>query len=143
VGITLTEEGSVIDWSVTRVLARARRPGYPHTNVSRVEVEEWVREARSLGVTTVICLLSDSELGIYAAALAVVGGLFGFYRSRGLEVRHIPVDPASDPPITEAQLAEVVEAFNQADKPVVLHASADGARTEAAVKQLKDLLGGC
>ncbi len=133
----------MIQWTVKRVLARAPRPGYPHESVSRAEVENWVREARSLGITTVICLLSDPELGMYAAALAVVGGLLGFYRSRGLEVRHIPIDPEHEPVMTEAQLAEVVDAFNQADKPVVLHASAGGARTEAAVEQLKELLGSC
>lgn len=132
----------VIQWSVNRVLASAVRPGYPRTKVSRVEVEDWVREARSLGITTVICLLSDSELGIYTAALAVVGGLLGFYRSRGLQVHHVPVDPTADPAMTDAQLAQVVDAFNQADKPVLVHASAGGARTGAAIDQLKELLGG-
>lgn len=132
----------MIRWTVTRVLARAPRPGYPGTSVSRIEVEDWVREARSLGITTVICLLSDTELGIYAAALAVVGGLLGFYRSRGLDVRHVPVEPAREPAVSEAQLADVIAAFNEADKPVLLHASAGGPRTDAAVEKLKALLGG-
>jgi len=132
----------VIRWTVTRVLAQAPRPGYPHTSISRHEVEDWVREARSLGICTVICLLSEPELGLYAAALAVVGGLLGFYRSRGLDVRHIPVDPAHDPALTEAQIAELVTAFNEADKPVLVHASSGGARTDAAVEELKGLLGG-
>ena len=101
-----------------------------------------MREARSLGISTVICLLSDPELGMYAAALAVVGGLLGFYRSRGLDARHIPVDPAHDPALTEAQLAELVTTFNEADKPVLVHASAGGARTDAAIEKLKGLLGG-
>lgn len=135
--------GVVIEWSVFRVLARASRPGYPEHAVSRVEVENWVREARSLGVSTVICLLSDSELGIYAAALAVVGGLLGFYRSRGLEVRHVPVPDAQDPPLTDEQIAILVDAYKNAPKPVVIHGSSMGSsRTVAAVDELKQLLGG-
>lgn len=133
----------MIRWSVSRVVARAPRPGYPHDAVSRTEVEDWVREARSLGIVTVICLMSDAELGIYSAALAVVGGLLGFYRSRGLAVRHIPMDPARDPAATDEQLTQVVEAFDKSDKPVLLHAGADDARTDAAVEKLKTLLGGC
>ncbi len=131
----------MIVWSVTRVLARAARPGYPGRCVSRIEVEDWVREARSLGVAAVICLMSDAELGLYASALAVVGGLLGFYRSRGLEVHHVPVEPGQQPALSEEQLEQVVESFKEANKPVLVHASADEERTAAAVGELKQFLG--
>lgn len=133
----------MIEWSVSRVLARAPRPGFPKSTVSRVEVEDWVREARSLGICTVLCLLSEPELGTYATALAVVGGLLGFYRSRGLAVRHVPVEPGRDPAVTEQQLAELVNVFKASQKPVLVHGSANDARTNAAIDKLERFLGGC
>lgn len=124
------------------MLARAARPGYPHNVVSRIEVEDWVREARSLGICTIICLMSDSELGMYAAALGVVGGLLGFYRSRGFAVKHVPVEPTHDPAVSDEQLEQVLDTFKSSDKPVLVHASGDLQRTNAAVSELEHFLGG-
>lgn len=132
----------MIEWSVSRVLARGPRPGFPESAVSRFEVEDWVREARSLGICTILCLLSESELGIYAAALAVVGGLLGFYRSRGLAVRHVPLEPGRDPAVNEQQLAELVAIFKASKKPVLVHAASNNARTSAAIDELERFLGG-
>ena len=131
----------MILWSVSRVLAHAPRPGYPERSISRIEVEDWVREARSLGITTVICLMSDAELGLYASALAVVGGLLGFYRSRGLEVHHVPVEPGRQPAVSDEQLEQIVESFKQAHKPVLVHASADEERTADVIAKLRQFLG--
>jgi protein-tyrosine phosphatase len=115
-------------------LYRASRPGYSGGGKKAVgmgEVQRWIESAQSLGVISIICLLAEEHLCLYPD-----GDLLGIYRAVGFEVRHIPVTDHRRPPLTPQQLAEVLRAWQELSRPVLIHCSAGIDRTGAAVKHI-------
>ena len=117
-------------------LYRSSRPGYSgggKLTVGMGEVQRWMEAAQSLGVVSIMCLLADEHLCLYPD-----GDLLGIYRAAGFEVRHIPATDHRRPPLTEDQLAAVLQAYRELPKPALIHCSAGIDRTGAAVAHILD-----
>ena len=117
-------------------LYRSSRPGYSGGGkipVGMGEVQSWIESAQSHGIVSIVCLLADEHLSLYPD-----GDLLGIYRAAGFEVRHIPATDHRKPPLTDDQLAAVLQAYRELPKPALIHCSAGIDRTGAAVAHILD-----
>jgi len=126
----------VLRWVIEGQLARGTRPGYSPSRdqVSRADVDKWVEEVTAQGIRSIICLLGEDQLDLYAS-LPV--GLASYYRDFGLNVEHIAVRDYQSPPLSDADLARVWNAYTVLSKPVLVHCSAGIDRTGAAIEHIK------
>ena len=128
-------------WEIDRLLARSSRPGYCCKDVSPEVVDEWIANARHIGIKSIICLLTEDQLAYYRR---ITGGLLTYYCRQGFNIVHIPViDPAHDPrgwDDLERRLADVYAAFDRLPKPVLVRCSADVDRTGRAVDYIRQQL---
>ena len=113
------------------------RPGYlpgEEQAVPTTAVDAWIARVREAGVRSVICLLGDDQLPLYAEALPE--GLLGRYRAAGFEVAHMGVRDGLTEPYTAAQLDEAWASFRRLPKPVLVHCSAGYDRTGRVVRHI-------
>jgi protein tyrosine/serine phosphatase len=125
-----------IEWVIPGRLARSSRPGFvgaDPTDVDPAEVEVWLEEARAHGIRSILCLLDERQLGYYRR---LPGGLLDTYRRAGMDVSSLPTPDLQTPPIPEADLARVWQAFRELPAPLLIHCSAGVDRTGAAVAYL-------
>jgi hypothetical protein len=126
----------VIEWVIPGRLARSARPGAPATAETAVDpaaVEAWLGEARALGIGSILCLLSHSQLKPYEV---LPGGLLAHYRRAGFAVGHIPIEDHQTPPIPPEKLDEVVRLYENLPAPLLVHCWAGIDRTGAAVEHI-------
>ena len=127
----------MVSWIIEGQLAVSSRPGYvpgEERAVPLAAVEAWISETRGAGVRSVICLLGDDQLPLYAEALPE--GLLGRYRAAGFEVAHMGVRDGLTEPYTAAQLDEAWASFRRLPKPVLVHCSAGYDRTGRVVRHI-------
>ena len=119
------------------LLFATSRPGYDYGSNAQVSpevVSQWIAEAKSVGAKSIICLLNEQHLKLYAG-LPV--GLLQAYRNAGFEVGHVPVVDHQRPPLSDTELKAVEKHFHELPKPALIHCSAGIDRTGAAVRHLK------
>jgi hypothetical protein len=125
-----------IDWVIPGRLARSARPGFGGRNpmeVDPAEVEAWLDEARTHGIRSILCLLDERQLDFYRR---LPGGLLESYRRAGMAVASVAVPDMQSPPIPEADLARVWQAYLDLPAPLLIHCSAGLDRTGAAVDHI-------
>lgn len=130
------ENTNQVQWVLEGLLARSPRPGYPVDRPPLQAIQEWADEVVRMGIRSVLCILDRPQIAHYDHLDLDGGGLFGFYRTLGLAVEHIPADDHKMPPLSNRQLDAVWDAFERLEKPVLVHCSAGRHRTAAAVEHI-------
>jgi protein tyrosine phosphatase len=127
----------MIDWVIPHQLARASRPGYVgglREQVAPTSIDRWVDDVKNARICSIICLLADEHLSLYAA---LPDGLINHYRQCGFQVEHIPVPDHQRPAVSKQQLAAIIAAANRLPQPLLVHCSAGIDRTGLVVEQLR------
>jgi hypothetical protein len=137
--IKARDESDIVVWVIPRKLACSQRPLRDHHQFggrkplppeARPLVVEWVERIKGLGIRSAICLLEQRQLERYYVCGGLglhERGLLGYYESQGLHVRHFPMTDCQKP--QESEMSNVLQAFSELPKPVLLHCSAAIDRT--------------
>ena len=107
--------------------------GYPADRPSLQKVQEWADTVLGMGIRSVLCILDHAQIAHYDHLNLDGGGLFGYYRSLGLAVEHVPAQDHKIPPLSSQELELVWAAFQRLEKPVLVHCSAGRDRASAAM----------
>ncbi|MBN1375228.1 MAG: dual specificity protein phosphatase family protein [Dehalococcoidia bacterium] len=111
----------------------AQRPGFPGKFVQRQMVDEWVAFMKKQGVSRIVCLLSEEELGYYPT---LTGGLLGVY-AEVFGPDNVLWAPTADKRLLSAEAVHHICYFLHASavqgNKTVVHCSAGLGRTGQAV----------
>lgn len=120
------------------ILAGSERPGKGTKGkkpVDKLKIDEWIKKTKEQGIKSIICLLSEKEINVCYGCLKDDGGLIGYYEENGFDVAHIPAEDYMSPPLNKSQIKQVSTAFENLNKPVLVHCSAAVDRTKIAINE--------
>src|SRR5579883_670819 len=100
-GRVMFQDANAMRWVIRDLLARSSRPGYNDSEM-KVALDQWLEKARQMGIKTIICLLSKSELEAYYASAGI--DLLQCYQNSGYHVRHVPVKDYQEPPLNAGEV---------------------------------------
>ncbi len=123
-----------MQWVIDGELLRSHRPGYPSERVPEDVVAKWVEGLQWRGIASVLCLLSPTQVRFYQ--LPEGQSLVDYYRQAGLEVAWVRVADWQSPALSEAEMAQALEAYDALPKPCLVHCSAGAYRTGAVVEAI-------
>lgn len=125
------------NWVLEGLLATSPRPGYrpgPEGRVPRDHVDQWIAEKRAFGISSILCLIAEDQLGWYQRTLP--SGLIAYYREAGFAVAHLPTLDGLTEPYTPEEYERAWTYFQELPKPVLVHCSAGYDRTFRVVRHL-------
>ncbi len=137
--ISVGDESEIIVPLITGKLACSQRPLRDHPEFGSYNplpvrakplVVKWVARIKEMKFRSVICLLEDRQLDRYYVRGGLnlhQGGLLGYYKSEDFQVRHFPLTDYQRP--QERSMQNVLAAYHELLKPVLLHCSAGIDRT--------------
>ena len=141
------DETEIFAWIIPGKLACSQRPLRDHPVFggraplpprARPLVEAWVGKLMAAGIRSIICLLEHAQLDRYYIRGGLnlhEHGLLGYYESRGLDWRHFPLTDYQRP-IDDA-MRDNLAAYDELQKPVLLHCSAAIDRTTPVAAYIK------
>jgi len=118
-------------WVINNVLARSSRPGYPDKVVNLSILNKTITHWKSLGIKSIICLLSNEEIKMYYKVIN--SDLIKFYKDNGFIVYHINVIDFQSPPLNSSQLEEILIQYKKMEKPLLIHCGAGEDRTGVSI----------
>ena len=133
------DESELLIWQLDGDLACSQRPLRDHPvfggraplpRDARELVVAWVKRVKCLGIRSIISLLEPAQHERYYVKGGLdlhPEGLFGYYRSQGFSLCHIPMADHQTP--SDSQMEMALEAFDRMPKPVLLQCSAAIDRT--------------
>jgi len=129
------EELNKTKWCIENKIACSPRPGYPYKNVPHSAVTgkilEWKNKYK---IETIICLLSQQEIKEYYDIDLISEYKKYFY------VYSFDIPDFSKPVINEEQLKQILKAYKDTRKPVLIHCGAGEDRTKNAYEYIKNNL---
>ena len=129
-------EESDFKWRVKNKLAYSPRPGYPTKAVDIVTLNTTMRLWKEKGIKSIICLLSDEEIGEYYEVINY--DLIGFYKKNGFEVFHMSIADFKKPPVSLEQFEVIFQEQNSLTQPILVHCGAGQDRSGTTVAYLEE-----
>ena len=122
----------MITWAIPDHLARSPRPGYlTSRGVTNVHLDAWVKNAKTIGIRSVICLLSKEELHDYYLYVGI--DLLKRYKELGFEVKHFPVSDCFTSDERADLLPKIGRVYAGMEKPCLVHCNAGVERTGTVI----------
>jgi hypothetical protein len=124
-------------WAIKGVLAQSSRPGYPNKMVTSKTLKSTVEEWQKKNIKSVICLLSNKEINEYYRNIN--GGLLAYYKTKNINVIHIPVEDFLSPALSDENLETILSNYKALPKPILIHCGAGEDRTGSAIHTICEL----
>lgn len=121
-------------WVEKGYLARSPRPGYPNQSVKEFELLATIKMWKQSGIVSIISLLSTNEIQQYYEDIDQ--DLIGYYKDNGFNVVHISVDDFKKPALSKEDITKVLDAFDNLEKPILVHCGAGQDRTGLAISKI-------
>lgn len=129
------EELNKTKWCIENKIACSPRPGYPYKNVPYSVVTEKILEWKNeYKIETIICLLSEQEIKEYYDI-----DLISEY-NKYFDVYSFDIPDFSKPVISKDKLKQILKAYKDSKKPILIHCGAGIDRTKNAYEYIKNNL---